>query len=154
MPILLLLFVVVAVATTGLDLALRARQAAFVGRHRGAVPAGFADAVSLADHQRAADYEQARLRLGAAATVFGLLMALGWACFGYDAVYAGVARVVPGGLLRSVLFLLAIGAVSKVLTLPFAVLRTFRVEQRFGFNRTRPRAFAIDQLKAVAFAAG
>ena len=147
---LLLVFIVVAIATTGLDLALRARQAALVARHRGAVPAGFAETVSLADHQRAADYERARLRLGAAASVFGLLVALGWACFGYDALYAGVADLVPSGLSRSVLFLLAIGAVSKLLALPFGIMRVFGVEQRFGFNRTRAPAFAIDQLKGAA----
>ena len=150
MPILLLLFIVVAIATTGLDVALRARQAALVARHRGTVPTAFADAVSLADHQRAADYERARLRLGAAASVFGLLVALGWACFGYDALYAGIARIVPTGLSRSVLFLLAVGAVSKLITLPFGILRTFGLEQRFGFNRTRPGAFAVDQLKGAA----
>ena len=150
MPILLLLFIVVAVATTGFDLALRARQGALVARHRDTVPAGFADTVTLPDHQHAADYERARLRLGAAASVFGLLVALGWACFGYDALYAAVAGIVPAGLSRSVLFLLAIGAVSKLLGLPFSLLRTFGVEQRFGFNRTRPAGFVVDQLKGIA----
>ena len=150
MPILLLLFVVVAIAATALDLALRARQATFVVRHRDAVPAGFAASVSLPDHQRAADYEQARLRLGAAGSVFGLLVAVLWACFGYEALYAAVAGIVPSGLSRSVLFLLAVGAVSKLLALPFDMLRTFGVEQRFGFNRTSATAFAVDQLKGVA----
>ena len=79
---LLLLFVIVSIGTTGFDLMLRARQAGYVARHRDAVPPGFGDTVSLADHQRAADYERARLRLGAAASLFGLVLALGWALFG------------------------------------------------------------------------
>jgi STE24 endopeptidase len=49
-----------------------------------------------------------------------------------------------------VLFLVAVGAVSWVLGLPFAVLRTFGVEQRFGFNRMRPGGFVLDQLKGAA----
>ncbi len=150
MPILLLLFVLVSIGTTAFDLTLRARQAAHVARHRGAVPPGFADSVSLAEHQRAADYERARLRLGAAASLFGLVVALAWACFGYDALYGGVAALVPRGLSRSVLFLVAAGAVSSVLGLPFALLRTFGIEQRFGFNRTTPGAFALDRLKGAA----
>ncbi len=150
MPILLLLFVLVSIGTTAFDLVLRARQAAHVARHRGAVPPGFADSVSLAEHQRAADYERARLRLGAAASLFGLVVALAWACFGYDALYGGVATLVPRGLNRSVLFLAAAGAVSSVLGLPFALLRTFGIEQRFGFNRTTPGAFALDRLKGAA----
>ena len=95
MPILLLLFIVFSVGATAFDLMLRARQAAYVARHRGVVPPGFAETVSLADHQRAADYERARLRLGTAASLFGLVVALGWACFGYDALYAAVASLIP-----------------------------------------------------------
>jgi len=150
MPILLLLFILISIGTTAFDLTLRARQAAHVARHRGAVPPGFAASVSLAEHQRAADYERARLCLGAAASLFGLMVALAWACFGYDALYGGVAALIPRGLNRSVLFLAAAGAVSSVLGLPFALLGTFGVEQRFGFNRTTPVAFALDRLKGAA----
>jgi STE24 endopeptidase len=151
---LLILFAVVSVATTAFGLALRARQGAEVARHRDAVPAAFAATVSLAEHQRAADYERARLRLGAAASVFGLAVALGWACFGYGALYGAVADLVPRGLARSVSFLVAVGAVSWALGLPFAVLRTFGVEQRFGFNRTRPGGFVVDTLKSAALSLG
>ena len=154
MPILLLLFILFSIAATGLDLALRARQAAHVARHRGAVPPGFADAISLAEHQRAADYEQARLRLGTGASLFGLVVALCWAVFGYDALYAGIAGAAPRGLTRSVLFLVAAGAISSLLDLPFTILRTFGVEQRFGFNRSRPSAFALDRLKGAALSLG
>lgn len=150
MPTLLILFVVVSIGTTAFDLMLRARQAAHVARHRGVVPAAFADSVSLAEHQRAADYERARLRLGAAASLFGLVVALGWATFGYDALYGALADRIPSGLTRSVLFLIAAGAVSSALNLPFALLRTFGIEQRFGFNRTTLGAFALDRLKGGA----
>ncbi len=150
MPTLLLLFVAVSVAATGFDLMLRRRQAAHVARHRGAVPSAFDSTVTLAEHQRAADYERARLRLGSAASVFGLMAALGWAAFGYDALYAQVATVAPEGLVRSVGFLIAAGAVSSLLGLPFALLRTFGIEQRFGFNRTTPRGFVLDRLKGWA----
>ena len=150
MTLLLLLFVVVSVATTTFDLVLRARQATYVARHRDAVPPGFAETVSLAEHQRAADYERARLRLGAADSLFGLALALVWAAVGYEALYGWVAGRVPYGLTRSVLFLVAVSAISWMLALPFAALRTFGVEQRFGFNRSRPGGFALDRLKGGA----
>ncbi|MBV8914288.1 MAG: M48 family metallopeptidase, partial [Acetobacteraceae bacterium] len=147
--LLLILFAVVSVATTAFGIVLRARQAAQVARHRHAVPAGFAETVSLGEHQRAADYERARLRLGSAASLFSLAAALGWAFFGYDALYGAIAGLVPRGLVRSLVFLVAVGAVSWALALPFAALRTFGVEQRFGFNRTRPGGFALDKLKGA-----
>lgn len=151
MPFLLLIFILASVATTAFGLFLRARQMIYVARHQGSVPPGFADVVTPEEHRRAAEYERARLRLGASASVFGLVLAVGWACFGYDALYGAVASVLPSaGLHRSVLFLVAVGAVSWMLDLPFAVLRTFGVEQRFGFNRSTPGGFALDRLKGAA----
>jgi STE24 endopeptidase len=154
MTFLLALFILVACATTAFDLVLRARQAAYVARHRDAVPPDFAHEVSLAEHQRAADYEQARLRLGSASALFGLAAALAWAIFGYDTLYGAIAALIPPGLPRSVLFLIMVGVVSSVLSLPFALLRTFGVEQRFGFNRTTPGGFALDRLKSAALSLG
>lgn len=150
MPILLLLFIAVSVGATGFDLYLRARQAAYVQRHRGAVPPAFAGSVTLAEHQRAAEYERARLRLGAAASVFGLVVALGWAIWGYDALYGSVTGLLPPGIGRGVAFLVAAGAVSSLLGLPLAIVRTFGVEARFGFNRTTPARFAMDRVKGWA----
>ena len=66
---LLILYTVVSVLTTGAMLALMARQAGFVRRHRGVVPGAFAADVSLAEHQTAADYERARLGVRAVGAV-------------------------------------------------------------------------------------
>jgi STE24 endopeptidase len=150
MPILLVLFVLVSITATIADVLLRLRQSAYVSKHRDAVPVDFVGAVTLPEHQRAADYERARLRLGTASALFGLLVALGWAVFGYDALYGWIEAVVPRGLSRSVFFLTAAGAVSWLLDLPLTVLRTFGVEQRFGFNRTTPGGFVADKLKGAA----
>ena len=150
MPILLHLFTLALIDVTGFDLFLDARQFLHVARHRTAVPAGFEATVTIAEHQRAADYERARLRLGGYATLFGFAVTLAWAWFGFDALYAAVASLVGPGLGRSVLFLLAAAAVSSVLSLPFSLLRTFGVEQRFGFNRTTPGAFLLDRVKGWA----
>lgn len=154
MPYLLHVFTLVLILATGFELVLRTRQSVHVARHRGTVPAGFEDAVSLEEHQRAADYERARLRIGSYAELFGFVVTLAWAWFAYDALYAAVAGLVGPGLSRSVLFLVAAGAISSVLGLPFAVWRTFGVEQRFGFNRTTPGAFVRDRLKGWALSLG
>ena len=150
MPILLYVVSAVLVLLTGLQLLLSARQSAYVTRHQDAVPAGFEGLVSLAEHQRAAEYERARLRLGRRATLFGLVVELGWAWFGYLALHDAVATGMAPGLGRSLVVLVALGAVSAVLDLPFEIASTFGVEQRFGFNRTTPRGFALDQAKSAA----
>lgn len=147
MPILLHLFTLSVILATGFDLLLRARQWLHVGRHSGAVPAGFEEVVTPEQHRRAAAYERARLRLGTFGALAGAAVALGWAWFGYDALYGGVAGLVEPGLGRSVLFLVGVGAVSSLLGLPLAWARTFGVEAQFGFNRTTPGGFVRDRLR-------
>jgi STE24 endopeptidase len=61
-----------------------------------------------------------------------------------------VAKWLSPDLSRSVVFLLAATGISWALDLPFTVYRTFVIEQRFGFNRTTPRGFVWDKLKAAA----
>ena len=153
MPVLLIAFAIVSVATTLFGLYLRDRQATHVMQHRGAVPSDFAATVSLADHQKAADYEIARLRLGRFAALASLAAGLAWAVAGYDVLYGGLAGVIGRGPTRSVAFIAAVSVVSSLLDLPFGVYRTFRLEQRFGFNRTTPLRFAVDRLKAAALSA-
>ncbi len=50
--------------STGLQLWLNARQARHVHTNSGAVPQAFAETVSLTEHQKAAAYTLAKLRLG------------------------------------------------------------------------------------------
>ncbi len=153
MPVLLIAFAAVSVATTLFGLYLRERQATHVARHRGAVPSDFAAAVSLADHQKAADYEIARLQLGRLVALVSLAVGLAWAFAGYDLLYGGLAGVIGRGLTRSVAFIVAVSLVSSLVDLPFGIYRIFRLEQRFGFNRTTPLRFAVDRLKAAVLSA-
>ncbi len=69
-------------------------------------------------------------------------------------MYAGVAALLQPGLTRDVAFLVAASGVSSLLSLPFALWRTFGIEQRFGFNRTTPGMFVRDRLKGAAVSLG
>src|SRR5687767_11949377 len=73
-----LLFLIALGAGAAVRLWLARRQIAAARTHRERVPEPFADAVSLADHQKAADYTVARKQLSSAEVVFDavLLVAL------------------------------------------------------------------------------
>ena len=60
-----------------------------------------------------------------------------------------VARGVQGAN-RFVAFLAILAAGGALVSLPFAAWHTFRIEGRFGFNRTTGRQWVIDRLKGVA----
>ena len=143
-------YVLGTVGWTALALWLSLRQSAHVARHRGAVPAAFTDTVALDEHRKAADYTLARERVARVETLVDAGVSIGWAVGGIGLVYGLVASAVADPLSRGVAFLIATGVVGTLVGLPFAVYRTFGLEQKFGFNTTSVGTFVVDRLKGAA----
>ena len=76
------LFLVFLFASTLVQLYLSLRQKQHVAAHRAAVPTAFADKVTLAEHQKAADYTLAKGGFGRIEVVLGLVILLGWTLAG------------------------------------------------------------------------
>lgn len=133
-----------------LDIYLERRQAACVVAHRDRVPAEFIGQLSPEEHAKAADYTLARTRLSVRQTAFDTIMAVLWLGLLLAPLYALVAAVVPAGLTRSVALVIAFAGIGTILNLPFSLVRTFRLEARFGFNRMTAGMFVRDQLKGAA----
>jgi len=133
---------------------LATRQMRHVATHRHQVPGPFVSTVSLETHRRGADYTLAKGRFGLAATAFGTLVLLGWTLLGgLDALNQAVlATVQPayGDMAYQLALLGAFALVGALLDLPFELYSTFRIEQRFGFNRMTARLFVVDLLKNLA----
>jgi STE24 endopeptidase len=136
------------VASAALGVYLRLRQMATVAENRDKVPADFAREVSLDDHRRAAEYTIARTRFSIAETVFDAVVSLLWLALWLAPLYAAIAQFIEPGLTRSVLFVLAFGAISAFIAMPFAAANAFWLEERFGFNRLTPAKFLADQAKS------
>ena len=136
---------------------LATRQMRHVAAHRGAVPAPFAGTVTLAAHQRAADYTLAKGRFGLLSAAFAAAVLVGWTLLGgLDALNQWVlAAVQPrlGDLGYQLALLAAFALVGAAIELPFEWWDTFRLEQRFGFNRMTPKLFVADLLKNTVVAA-
>ena len=146
-----LAFVLALLAHLAVQVWLARRQITHVKSHRDAIPPGFETAVSAAEHAKAADYAGARQRVGIVETVYdaGIVLAL---TLGGGIAMLGdwVAGLTEPGVIAGTLHLLTIFAVMTLAGLPFTIYQTFVLEQRFGFNRTRPATFVTDQLKAWA----
>ncbi len=144
------LFLAALFASLGVRLWLSWRQGRCVRAHRAAVPEAFRDSIPLDAHQKAADYTLARLRLGrvVAPARAALLLA-----FTLGGGLQALARLWDQGtLLAGVAFVLSALFLPEILLLPFAVYRTFVLEERFGFNRTTPALFLSDLLKQALLA--
>jgi STE24 endopeptidase len=127
------------------------RQMRYVVAHRHAVPDGFTSVVSPAEHARAADYVAAGVRLDMVDAVYDTVIALALTLGGGIAVAgAWSGALAGGGVPAGTLHLLGVFAALALLGLPLDIYRTFVLEERFGFNRTRPGTFVADRLKGWA----
>jgi STE24 endopeptidase len=147
-------FVVALLASLGVRFWLAARQVAHVRAHRDATPAAFADHVDTAAHRKAADYTVAKQRLGvlesAADAVVLVAITLGG---GLAWLLAATETMALPPLLRDLLLLVGVALIGGIVALPFSWWRTFRLEERFGFNRTTLGVWLADLAKGLAVGA-
>ena len=142
------LFLFFLALVTILRLFLAQRQIASVREHRDEVPKPFADIITLEDHQKAADYSAARVRLGMLDTVIDMLVLLGWTIAGGLSLVLGFwdglgLNVVIAGTAASV----SVFFIVSLLSLPLSAYSTFAIEARFDFNRTTLATFLGDLVK-------
>ncbi len=152
-----LAFAAALLASLAVKLWLATRQMRHVARHRDEVPAAFAGTVTPEAHRRAADYTLAKGRFGLLSTAFGSMVLLAWTLLGgLDALNLLLRDAIEprwGGLAYQLALLTAFAVIGGLVELPLEWYSTFRIEQRFGFNRMTWRLWLADLLKGAAVGA-
>ncbi len=132
---------------------LASRQMRHVARHRNAVPAAFANQISLEAHQKAADYTIAQSRFGLLELAWGAALTLGWTLLGgLTLLNTAIGQWLGSGIAQQVALLAAFTVVGSLLDLPFTLYRTFVIEARFGFNKTTLALWLQDLAKSTVLA--
>ncbi|MBT8135509.1 MAG: M48 family metallopeptidase [Gammaproteobacteria bacterium] len=143
-------FLILLLAGTAFRLWLASRQVSAVRAHRDRVPQPFDETISLADHQKAADYSATRVRTGMVSEIIDTALLLGWTLGGGLALLDGLWRDAGlGTLLTGVAVIVSAMIIMAALDLPMSVYRTFGIEARYGFNKTTPRLFVADLVKGL-----
>jgi len=147
------LFIAAVALAMAVELWLAARQVSAVEAHRDRIPAPFAGQLSPEDHRKAADYTVAKARLGMVGTVINaaltLALTVGGGIAAIDALWRHTGWGEPW---LGIAVIASVAAVIAIVSLPLSLLRTFRIEARFGFNRTTPMIFLGDLGKGLALA--
>lgn len=140
--------------STTLRLWLAWRHIRHVQSHRARVPREFEGEITLEAHQRAADYTCAKTRLAMASTAVEVVAIL-WLTFGggLQSLHELTAAWLPQGLARGIALIALVTLLMTAIELPFGIYRTFRIEQRFGFNRMTPGLYAADLAKSLLLTA-
>ena len=148
--VLSLLFALALAASLLLRFWLASRQIRHVARHRDAVPAAFAGHVSLAAHQKAADYTITKARFGLLELALGSAVLLGWTLLGgLDWLNGLLIDRMGGGMLQQLALVGAFALISGLIDLPVSLYQTFVIEERFGFNKMSLKLWLADLLKST-----
>ncbi len=133
---------------------LASRQIRHVAQKRSAVPDPFAQKITLAAHQKAADYTVTKVRFGLLELAWGAVIALAWTLLGgLSALNLLLADLLGHGMVQQVALLAIFVGIGSVLDLPFTLYQTFVIEERFGFNKTSPKLWLQDFAKSLLLSA-
>ncbi|MDO9030200.1 MAG: M48 family metallopeptidase [Hydrogenophaga sp.] len=151
-PALMLSLVFCALLVAGLitRTVLASRQIRHVARHRATVPAAFAQTITPEAHQKAADYTITKARFGLLETALEAAMLLGWTLLGGLAwLNQALLAALGGGMVQQLTLLAAFAMIGGLVGLPLAWWSTFRIEERFGFNKMTLSLWLGDLLKGA-----
>jgi STE24 endopeptidase len=146
--------VALALATAG-RLWLSRRHIRHIAANRETVPAAFSGRISLAAHQKAADYTTVKTRLGTVETLAAVLLLLVLTVGGGLQLLSDAWERVfeVSSYAHGIALIVSVALVSSAVDLPFSLYRTFVIEARFGFNRMSLALFLADLAKFAALGA-
>ncbi|MGB1130374.1 MAG: M48 family metallopeptidase [Haloferula sp.] len=99
-------------------------------------------------------YTRASSRFGIIESVVSLFLLLGfWFAGGFTWLDALTRSWFDNEILIGLAFLSLLFVGHMLIHLPLSVYSTFVIEERFGFNKTTPKTFVIDQIKSLILSA-
>ena len=129
---------------------LNLRQDKAVANSFNAVPSEFSEKISLNDHQKAAEYTQAKLLVNHFEIIFSIVVLLAWTLGGglnlLDSIWQTQTQ---DTLVIGVGFIVSLMIIGSLIDLPFSIYRTFVLEQKFGFNKMTVGTFVGDLGKEI-----
>ena len=146
-----LLFVLALILSLVIQLWLTNRQTNAIAENRATVPDAFAEQITLEQHQKAADYTTAKLRINKIELFYGALLLLGWTLGGgLELIDTLVRDYNYSEIVTGLIVIFGVMFISGIIDLPFTLYRTFKIEQRFGFNRMTAVQFIKDMFMQTA----
>lgn len=145
-----IVFLIAFVTSFGLRHWLSQRQIRHVANHRDSVPAEFAQQITLAEHQKAADYTIAKLRLGILENGVSAIILISFTLLGgLQFLNSALLELLGEGVPQQIALLVSIVLISGIIDIPFSWYKQFHLEERFGFNRMNTRLFFSDMFKGI-----
>lgn len=117
------------------------------------IPALLDNLMKDEDYQQNLSYNKDRSIFSFAQSTFSLVLLLSFIFLGGFSLVDQWARSFNFSIeLTGLLFFGAIGFGSSLLNIPFSLYSTFRIEQKYGHNRSTMKTFITDRLKGLVLA--
>ena len=112
------------------------------------VPTQFFDNINLENHQKAANYTIAKLRLSNIELIFSLIVMLGFTLGGgIELINSIFNDLLDNQLFLGASIIISIMIIGSIIDMPFVIYKTFVLEEKFGFNKIDKKTFIIDIVK-------
>ncbi len=132
------------------QLALEALNRGEVRRNAGPRPAALVDVMDEATYAKAVDYTLAKSRFGTVETIFEVVILLGLLFSGaLPWLWVKFNGLAPGAAWSGALFLVATMLLLGLPGLPLEWWAQFRLEERFGFNKSTLGLWVADHIKST-----
>ena len=149
------IFLAALALTMSLRLWLAWRHIGHIARCRDSVPPNFSPNISLAAHQKAADYSTAKTRFGILDIFIGALLLIALTLGGGLQLLSDAWQRAfdSGSHVHGIALIASVAVLSSLIDLPLSLYRTFVIEARFGFNKMTLKLFFVDLLKQTLLGA-
>ena len=105
------------------------------------------------DYTKQQDYQKVNSRFGLYTSLFSfvvMIIVLAFGLFGWLDEY--LRQYIHNELLLTLAFFGIIYIINDIITIPFDYYTTFKIEERFGFNKSTKKTFWLDQIKGLLLA--
>lgn len=147
-------FVILVIAILILKLYLNYRQRNAILTNINSVPPSFSSKIKISDHQKAAKYNLAKLKLDNFEEIFGSILLIVFTIGGgiqWINNYFNNLGNTP--LTQGVVIIITYTVLNSILLMPFGIYKTFGIEQKFGFNNTSVKLYIADLIKGIVVGA-
>ncbi len=153
MATVLVVIALLIVLRLGAELLLGALNRAEVVRHRDSPPPAASAIMDLPTYRKSVDYTLAKAQMGRIELVWSTVVLVAALFSGVlPAVYGWFAPLAPHGVWDDALFLLSVGMLLSIPSLPLEWWEQFRLEERFGFNKSTLGLWITDKIKGLLLA--
>jgi len=127
----------------------------YVKRQAEAVPQGFSDFIDMPTYQKSIEYTVAKTRFGLVSNFYdSIILAVVVLSGLLPWLYASLSAIFGFGIWGQALVLFLIAVILGLPGMPFEWWSTFRIEERFGFNKSTQKLWIVDKVKGFVLGFG